>query len=476
MDDLTPPSAAQELEALLAGSTPQQRTEHLLRLVLELEGAVLDLPELEQGRLSLHGIRLDRDSLLSRAQAAASPPAWWDGAAALLPGARFKAANLQDAHFSGADLKAADFTGSALRSAVLRGARIELATFTGADATGANFADVAASEAKFQDAMLEDASFEGAVLRFADFTGALLDNADFSGTDLWGAHLDGAEAANASFRKARAAEAKFAGADLSGCDFEDADLKKADFRGAKLRGANLRGAVLTGADLEGCDLTDASLPRVNLSVCNLRHVRIAGAWLETTRMELEQFGGKVGEELTGSWEEARQAYLTLERNFRSLGVPEAASQSYRAARRMGRREARRLATAALRERRWREALPEAARFVGDAFAEWLCDYGESLARVGRAYLVVMVVFAVFYGATGSLLREGATAAAGHLSPTRDVFDLLGFSFLNMATSTTPDIGLKPASHFVYFVGSLQYIVGVVMIGLFGYVLGNRIRR
>ncbi len=476
MDDPTPPLPAQELETLLSGSTPQQRTEHLLRLIVALEGAVLDLPELEQGRLSLHGIRLDRDSLLEKVAAAASPPSWWDGAAAVLPGARFRAANLHDAHFTGADLKAADFTGAALRSAVLRGARIEAANFTGADATGADFAAVAASEAKFQDAMLEDACFEGAVLRFADFTGALLDNAEFSGADLWGARLEGAEATNASFRKARAAEANFAGADLSGSNFEDADLKKANFCGAKLRGVNFRGAVLTGADLEGCDLTEASLPRVNLTVCNLRHARIAGAWLETTRMSFEQFGGKVGEELTGSWEEARQAYLTLERNFRSLGVPEAASLSYRAARRMGRREARRLTVAALRARRWQDALPQVARLVGDAFAEWLCDYGESLARVGRAYLVVMIAFAVFYGVTGSLLRQGATPAAGHLRATRDVFDLLGFSFLNMATSTTPDIGLKPASHFVYFVTCLQYIVGVVMIGLFGYVLGNRIRR
>ena len=469
-----PPLAARELEALLAQSTPQQRTEHLLRLLAALEGAVLDLPELDQGRLSLHGIRLDHDSLRTQAQAAASPPSWWDGAAVRLPGARFGAANLQDAHFSGADLKEADFTGAALRSAVLRGARIEAARFAGADAIGADFTGVAASEAKFPDAMLEDARFEGAVLRFADFTGALLDNAEFSGTDLWGARLEGAEAANASFRRARAAEANFAGADLSGADFEDADLKKANFRGARLRGANLRGAVLTGADLEGCDLTDASLPRVNLAVCNLRHVRIAGAWLETTRMSFEQFGGIVGEELTGSWEEARQAYLTLERNFRSLGVPEAASLSYRASRRMGRREARRLAVAAVRARRWREALPQAVHFVSDAFAEWLCDYGESLPRVGRAYLVVMVAFAVFYGVTGSLLPDAH--AGGRLSPTRDVFDLLGFSFLNMATSTTPDIGLKPANHFVYFVTSLQYIVGVVMIGLFGYVLGNRIRR
>ncbi len=472
MNDRPSPLAGRDLEAVLAESTPQQRTQLLLRLLADAGSEPLTLPALEGGRLALQGIRLDRDSLLAQVQAADAPPPWWDGSAVTLTGARFAQANLQDAQFSGAELKAADFTGAAMRGAVLRGARIEAARFTAADLIGADFAAVAASEAKFQDAMLEDARFNGAVLRFADFEGALLDNAEFSGTDLWGARFGRAEAANASFRGARAAEANFEAADLNGADFEGADLKKANFHGAKLRGANLRGATLTGANLESCDLTDAILPRVNLSVCNLRHIRIAGAWLETTRMGFEQLGGMVGEQAAGHWEDARQAYLTLERNFRSLGVPEAASLSYRAARRMGRREARRLALAALRERRWHEALPEAVRFTADAFAEWLCDYGESLPRVGRAYLVALVAFAAFYGVTGSLLHgEGARAR-----PDRSIIDLLGFSFLNMATSNTPDIGMRPASHFVYFVTSLQYIVGVVMIGLFGYVLGNRIRR
>ncbi len=469
------PLAAQELEALLAGSTPQERTQHLLRLMEAPGSPTLDLPGPEGGRLSLQGVRFDPPSLEAQAKAAGSPPPWWSGAAALLAGARFGGANLQDAHFSEAELKAADFTGAAMRSAVLRGARIEAASFSDADLIGADFSAVAASEARFGNAMLEDARFTGAVLRYTDFSRALLDNVDFSATDLWGARLEGAEAVNASFRDTRAAEANFAGADLTGADFENADLKKVNFRGARLRGANMRGATLTGADLEGCDLTDAILPRVNLAVCNLRHARIAGAWLESTRMTFEQFGGMVGEQVAGDWEEARQAYLTLERNFRSLGVPEAASQAYRLARRMGRREARRRLAEALHKRRWREAAPHIVHFASDAFAEWLCDYGESLPRVGRAYLAVLLVFAAFYGVTGSLQPVAATAGAAVL-PTSGVLDLIGFSFLNMSTSVTPDIGLKPASHFVYFVTSLQYVVGVVLIGLFGYVLGNRIRR
>ena len=46
----------------------------------------------------------------------------------------------------------------------------------------------------------------------------------------------------------------------------------------------------------------------------------------------------------------------------------------------------------------------------------------------------------------------------------------------MCTSGAPDLGFKPANLDVYFVASTQYILGLVLIGLFGYVLGNRLRR
>ena len=42
------------------------------------------------------------------------------------------------------------------------------------------------------------------------------------------------------------------------------------------------------------------------------------------------------------------------------------------------------------------------RWAGDVMAECLCDYGESLPRVLRAFVVVVIAFALFYAATGSL--------------------------------------------------------------------------
>ena len=54
--------------------------------------------------------------------------------------------------------------------------------------------------------------------------------------------------------------------------------------------------------------------------------------------------------------------------------------------------------------------------------------------------------------------------------TENPLDLLVYSFLNMLSTSAPDIGLKPASPVIYLVTSMQGAVGIVLIGLFGYVL------
>ena len=462
--------------ALETGSATERVALLLAAIDADPDGR-LRLPAVMGRRLMLHDLRLDNESLRPHADGADTPPVWWhpDGGASLRL-AEFRNADLHGADFTGADLTGADFRGAAMRSATLTGAHLEGTAFIDADLSGSDFSAVRASEALFTNALLEDARFTKATLRFATFSGALLESASFERADLWAARMDGIDATDALLRGAVLQEANLQGADLTGTNLEGAELKKVDLRGAKLVGADLRGATLARADLEGADLTGASLPRVDLSTCNLRQVRLAGAWLESTRFDIEQLGDGLGEEQAGEWDAARSGYLGLEQNFRSLGKPEAASWAYRRARRMGKQAARQAMREVWSARRLRQVPGRTFAWFGDAFAEWLCDYGEDLVRVIRAYLVTVCSFAVFYGLTGSLFYTGENGAALAGRPVHDVFALLGFSFLNMCTSGVPDIGLKPALHIVYFVCSLQYMVGVVLIGLFGYVLGNRLRR
>lgn len=421
---------------------------------------------------SLDGVVLAADGL--RERAAAERPAWWDAArgGVKLVGLDLRGAGLHSTDLSGANLGGSDLSGAKGSSVRLRDAHLEQARFDGADLAGADLGGAKAGEASFDEAMLEDASLANAGLRFASLRKAVLDGANLDGADLWGARLDEAEANNASLRGARLDEASLAGADLSGADLENATLKRADLRGAKLKGANLRGAQLDGAQLDGADLSSARLPLVALTGCGLRHIRLAGAWLERTQMRAVQLGGAIGEEVAGEFDAARDGYTVLEQNFDSLGDSDAASWAFRQRRRMGKRESLRRARECWREHRWRAALDNAAAWLSDAFAEWLCDYGESLPRVARAFLAVLLFYALLYGVTGSLVSKGDTTPG--FVPY--VIELLLYSLGSMTTVGTGDAGLRPTSDLVALIGASQSILGPILLGLFGFVLGNRLRR
>ncbi|MHC2108875.1 pentapeptide repeat-containing protein [Methylobacterium sp.] len=389
-----------------------------------------------------------------------------------LAGSDLSRARMEEADLSGANLRRASLTGAVGRSTRFVGAILEEADLSEADLSGADFAGIVAGQVKLSAAMLEDARFGQAAMRFADLSGALLDGANFTDADLWGADFSGADADDTVFRNARLDEAKLADANLTHADFEGASLAKATLAGSRLRGAKFTGAKLDGADLSGADLSDTDLVRLNLATCRLRHARFAGAWLNGTRMSVEQLGGAVGEEVAGAYELAQASYLALEQNWKSIGSHDAASWAYKRGRRMGRVHAGQQARAAWAERDGAGILRHGYRWTADRFVEWLCDYGESLSRIARAFALLIVVFAGLYGLTGGLIvLEGPEAG-----PTYNPIDLMSYSALNMMTANPPEIGLKPTGRVTNLLVGLEGAAGIILMGLYGFVLGNRLRR
>ncbi len=356
------------------------------------------------------------------------------------------------------------------RSARFDGANLEEADCAGADLSGAGFRGAVAGQVSFAEAMLEDARFGEAAMRFANFRQALLDGADFSGADLWGADFTGADADYTNFRRARLDEANLSDVNLTHADFEGASLTKARLVGSRLRGANLAGVKLDGADLSGADFSDTSLVRLNLATCRLTHARFAGAFVTGTRMRVEQLGGAVGEEVAQAYEAAQASYLALEQNWRSIGSQDAASWAYKRGRRMGRMQAGVQARAAWTARDPRALVRHGYRWVADRFVEWLCDYGESLSRIARAFAIVILVFGLLYGLTGGMILEGEGRA------TYNPIDLMSYSALNMMTANPPEIGIKPTGRIANLLVGVQGAAGIILMGLFGFVLGNRLRR
>jgi uncharacterized protein YjbI with pentapeptide repeats len=420
---------------LLARLSPAERVGVVLRLIESDAEGRLVVPSEGGTAVALDGIDLSADVLCTRFDPAAPPP-WWDAVR------------------RGIDLRRADLRGASLRGARLTGANLEGANMAGADLAGADLDGALLEGADLTGAFAEDARLRGARLRFAELGGAALEGAKLAGADLWGARL--------------------VKADLDRSDLSGANLTEADLRDARLQGSDLQGAALTGANLAGAVLRDAKLQAVSLAGCDLTGAHFADAWLDRTRLLREQLGGAIGEELAGEYELARRGYLALERNFDEIGETDASSWAYRRKRRMQKFAARGRAREALAARDLRAAAWPALEYLSHLLTEWVCDYGESIPRVLLSMVVLFAAFAVLYGATGSVVRQDE--AGGGRVVTWRADDLALYSLTAMISPGNPPENLFASGNAAQLLTGAQSFLGIFLIGLLGFVAGNRIRR
>ncbi len=138
-------------------------------------------------------------------------------------------------------------------------------------------------------------------------------------------------------------------------------------------------------------------------------------------------------------------------------------------------EARRRARAALAEGRPRAAALLYLSSGSHVLTEWVCDYGESIPRVLLSMLALFLVFAALYGALGSVARAGDRPDAPR-QVTRRPVDLALYSLTAMISPGNPPEGLFAADDASQLLTGAQSFLGIFLIGLLGFVAGNRIRR
>jgi uncharacterized protein YjbI with pentapeptide repeats len=448
--------ASREAYESLATATPSDRTEILIRLIENHPQGRLELPAHDGLHAVLDEIDLSPETIENLGQRIAGAT-WWNPELRVfsLRHADLRGASLRKANLGNVCLEQADLQEAKLGQAKLQGAMLDGADLTRADMAGVDLTNAALRGADLSGAMLEEANMQNASLRFAKLRGSILEQAILRQADLWGADFEGAVLTNA---------------DLAGAGLEEAILRCAD-----LTGANLREAALGRADLRAAVLRDAKLQGVDLSHCEIAHVHLSGARLDEARFEREQLGGAIGEDLAALPALARKGYLALERAFQDQGDHDAAVWAYRKRRRMQKRSALEQARADRAAGRFGHALKSYVMYGTDQAVEWMCDYGESIPRVLGSLLALYLLFIVLYGLTGSVVREVETPTGPVMVPTRHPRDLALFGLLAM---TTGSIGLRllPAHDLALMLVGIHLFLGVALIGLLGFVVGNRIRR
>ena len=401
-----------------------------------------------------------------------------DGTGAMLNGvdlagqdlrsAKLRGASLRSANLEGCDLKAADLRNAKLGSAKLDGAMLEEADLQNADLIAASLRGASLGGANMRGALLEDADLRQAGMRFAVLEKAFLENARLGRADLWGANLAGAVLSRADLREATLTESNLEGADLSNADLTTARLDKSNLKGVNLTGADLRAATLPNVNLREATLRNADLRGLDLSTCDLTAVHVADAILDRSRLRRSQIGPAIGEEIAGRFEEAARGYLALEMNFAALGDGDAASWAYRKRRRMQKLTALQMARQRRGQGHTKAALPHYLKAGRFQFVEWLCDYGESPARVLLALVGMFLLFTLVYWATGAVVELNSGV-------TRNPLKVAAFSFLTMAPGARAGT-LVARGQWVLVLAGLQSLLAIALTGLFGFVIGNRIRR
>lgn len=279
------------------------------------------------------------------------------------------------------------------------------------------------------------------------------------------------------------------------CTFEDTTLRSATLQHCDLRRTTFRRSTLAYAILEDCDLYrsvwesgtvtemmrirlanlhQADLGGSSLALCNLQ-----GPLLHECEGELAAFQRRVKRvsdaripfEVRKGLIDAIHVYRHLSGVFAGRGEFRDAADSYVRAKRLERRLAWRTLTeldADSRELDRRLEGPSRVRalpqVVGLSIADLLCRFGESATRVLLALVLLLVAVALLL-----CLVDGAIGADGMPS---GLFPSLQLSFETLVGSSS-DVRLRSGVAEVLI--AVERIVGTGLVGLFGFVLGNKIR-
>ena len=312
------------------------------------------------------------------------------------------------------------------------------------------------------------ANLQDAYLALANLQGGYLVGANLQEAKLWGANLQGADLEKSDLQGAYLVSADLQGADLWGANLQDANLEFANLQDADLVGANLQGADLASTNLQDAYLAFANLQDASLSYSHLEGVDLFSAeslegayfynaFLDGTRMRREQLGEAIGEEIEGRYYEAKEAYLGLKNNFAEIGSYDDALWAYR------------------KERLMERKILWAKRSYGRWFVSLAIDlasgYGLDPYRVLGSSGLIVALFAWAYWFVGGLGSREEEMPPRSRHP-RDWLRCLNYSLAAFATMVYSS--LEPRTSRTQTLSSVEAILGILMLALLMFVIGNRI--
>lgn len=342
---------------------------------------------------------------------------------------------------------------------------------------------------------LRDLDFGGQVLEGIDFSSCTLVNINFKNATLRHCRFDDASLDSCDFdHSGRAKEptlqsVSFKKATLENCRFRYANISWSDFRYARINSGTFEDSTVDYCDFYRCFFEGVVLFKhaafsncsffnayfgdgANIRRENLFNDRIIQQDKQAYTkflVDWHDFGTGVrtndqrqvsdwspNAAIQARWADAEDIYKTLNGLWNEKGYIADANWAYVQGRRMERR--RMMSQMSDSNVKPMTKLGNVWRILTNCLSDLFFGFGESMGKMVLTYIFTVLIFAYIFSEEVSLLRY---------------VEALGVSLKNMAGMDSEV--LKGVSPMVDMLNLIQTTIGILLTGIFGFILGNKIR-
>ena len=338
-----------------------------------------------------------------------------------------------------------------------------------------DFGGMILEELDYSDCTLVNVNFKNATLRHCRFDEATLDSCDFDHSGrvaeptLQSVSFKKAAMDNCRFRYANIAWSDFRYARINNATFEDSTVDFCDFYRCFFEGVVLyKHAAFSNCSFFNTYFGDgANIRRENLFRDRIiqqdkhAYTKFLVDWHDfgtgvrtNDRREVSDWSPDAS--VKARWADAEDIYKTLNGLWAGKGYIADANWAYVQGRRMERR--RMMSQMSDPSVKTVTKIANVWRIIGNCLSDLFFGYGESMFKMILTYIITVLVFAFIFSEEVSLLKY---------------VEALGISLKNMAGMDS-DV-LHDVSPLVDMLNLIQTTIGILLTGIFGFILGNKIR-
>lgn len=359
-----------------------------------------------------------------------------------------------------------------LKQRIIEDCDISTLNTDGFDFSGCTIKNVVFSSESQQERCLKNINFKGAQLENVSFENATLENCNF----------DASRLSRTSFKNCKMVACRFRNATLYWSDFRYSEINQVTLEGANIDYCDFYRAIFMGVGIfRKSRISNSSLYYTYFDEgSTLRKENIAGnKILQQNKHNYRKFlidwntygtGERKNNQLNSisDWNpqsslnarfaDAEDIYKNLNGLWMSKGFLGDANWAYVQGKRM---ERHRMIAELLHEKSniFRK-LGLGLAAVSNLFLDLLFGYGESIRKMIFTYILVVFAFAYIFYASYEISLPNYIYA-------------MGVSFKNMVAMTPDEV--KSISPLIDFLNVVQTTIGILLTGIFGFILGNKIR-